>query len=143
MVNRGEVVIDTDQRADPQRHGLERLLPARPRAEPLSTAFHASFKKRFSKTADGKFAGVTSDSDGRINAATRSRRSRSPNARARSNPGKYILLRYIDPQWRGFYDIFKVINDDLLIGRVYLGDYPRTAFASSPSRCRARTGWTI
>ena len=39
-------------------------------------------------------------------------------------PGKYILLKYLDPQWPGFYDIFKLINDDLLIGRVYLGEYP-------------------
>ena len=38
--------------------------------------------------------------------------------------GRYILLRYLDPPWQGFYDIFKMINDDLLIGRVYLGDYP-------------------
>ena len=39
-------------------------------------------------------------------------------------PGKYILLRYLEPQWAGFYDILKVINDDLIIGRVYLGEYP-------------------
>ena len=42
-------------------------------------------------------------------------------------PGKYILLRYLDPQWAGFYDIFKIINDDLMIGRVYLGEYPNGA----------------
>ena len=28
-------------------------------------------------------------------------------------------MRYLDPQWAGFYDILKVINDDLIIGRVY------------------------
>jgi hypothetical protein len=39
-------------------------------------------------------------------------------------PGKYILLRYLDPPWQGFYDIFKMVNDDLLIGRVYLGEFP-------------------
>src|SRR5262249_6366078 len=33
-------------------------------------------------------------------------------------------LRYLDPPWQGFYDVFKIINDDLLIGRVYLGEYP-------------------
>ena len=39
-------------------------------------------------------------------------------------PGNYILLHYLDPPWQGFYDIFKIINEDLLIGRVYLGKYP-------------------
>ena len=42
-------------------------------------------------------------------------------------PGKYILLRYLDPPWQGFYDVFKIINEDLLIGRVYLGEYPNGA----------------
>ena len=41
--------------------------------------------------------------------------------------GGYILLKYLDPPWQGFYDIFKVINQDLLIGRVYLGEYPNGA----------------
>ena len=27
-------------------------------------------------------------------------------------------------EWAGFYDIFKMINENLLIGRVYLGSYP-------------------
>ena len=39
-------------------------------------------------------------------------------------PGKYILLRYTDPPWQGFYDIFKVVNENLMVGRVYLGAYP-------------------
>ncbi len=42
-------------------------------------------------------------------------------------PGKYILLKYLDPPWQGFYDVFKIINNDLLIGRVYLGEYPHGA----------------
>src|SRR5260370_16328032 len=42
-------------------------------------------------------------------------------------PGRYILLRYLDPPWQGFYDIFKIVNEDLLIGRVYLGEFPNGA----------------
>ncbi len=40
---------------------------------------------------------------------------------------RYILLRYLDPPWQGFYDVFKIINDDLMIGRGYLGEYPNGA----------------
>ena len=67
MVNGGAVTIDTARgviRNDtvwkgffPRGHVLNRI----------STDFHASFKKRFSKRA-GKLIGVTSDSDGLINA---------------------------------------------------------------------------
>ncbi|MGH9767890.1 MAG: GMC family oxidoreductase N-terminal domain-containing protein [Blastocatellia bacterium] len=125
MVNGGEVEIDTDRgliRNDtvwkgvfPQGHVMNRL----------STAFHVSFKKRFSKRDDGKFVGVTSDSDNLINANNTLEEITLTKRTGSLDPGKYILLRYTDPQWRGFYDIFKVINDDLLIGRVHLGEYPR------------------
>ena len=57
MVNSGEVEIDTD-------HGLIRndtvwkgVFPRGHVLNRLSTAFHASFKKRFSKSADGKLRG--------------------------------------------------------------------------------------
>src|SRR5262249_6358028 len=125
MVNSGAVDLDT-------AHGLIRndtawkgVFPRGHALNRLSTAFHASFKKRFSKSADGKFVGVTSDSDGRINANNTIEEITMAKRTGSLDPGKYILLRYTDPQWRGFYDIFKVINDDLLIGRVYLGEYPR------------------
>jgi cholesterol oxidase len=125
MVNSGTVTIDTAQgviRNDtvwkgffPRGHVLNRL----------STDFHASFKKRFSKRPDGKLIGVTSDSDELINANNTLEEIKLAKRTGTLEPGKYILLRYTDPQWAGFYDIFKVINDDLLIGRVYLGEYPR------------------
>src|SRR5262249_10061261 len=125
MVNSGAVDWDPD-------HGLTRKDGAWKGVSPrghalnrLSTAFHASFKKRFGKSADGKFVGVTSDSDGRINANNTIEEITIDKRTGSLDPGKYVLLRYTDPQWRGFYDIFKVINDDLLIGRVYLVEYPR------------------
>ncbi|MEI9973760.1 MAG: hypothetical protein WDO73_17930 [Ignavibacteriota bacterium] len=33
-------------------------------------------------------------------------------------------MNYLDAPWQGFYDVFKIINEDLMIGRVYLGTYP-------------------
>ena len=119
----------TSRHADhPQRRVLEGLLPegAHPeRACPRPSS--PGFKKQFYEK-DGKYTGITSDTDGRITARNTPRRG---DDRARQSgtlePGKYILLRYLDPPWQGFYDIFKIINDDLMIGRVYLGEYPNGA----------------
>lgn len=124
MVNGGKVEIDA-------AHGMIRndtvwkgFFPRGHVMDRLSTAFFASFRKRFSKTADGKFIGVTSDSDGRINANNKLEEITLTKRTGTLDPGKYIKLTYTDPQWAGFYDIFKVVSDDLLIGRVYLGRYP-------------------
>jgi hypothetical protein len=68
--------------------------------------------------------GVTSDTDGRITAHNSLEEVNIGRQTGTLEPGKYILLRYLEPQWAGFYDILKVINDDLVIGRVYLGEYP-------------------
>ncbi len=125
MVNSGKIVADTDQGLIRNDIAWKGVFPRGHVLNHLSTAFHASFKKRFTKREDGKFVGVTSDSDERINANNTLEEINITTRTGTLDPGKYILLRYTDPQWRGFYDIFKVINDDLLIGRVYLGDYPR------------------
>ncbi len=124
MVNRDEVVIDTAKGLIRNDTVWKGFFPRSHTLNQLSTAFFASFKKRFGKTADGKFTGLTSDSDGRVNARNTLEEITITKRKGSLEPGKYILLRYIDDPWRGFYDIFKVINDDLLIGRVYLGDFP-------------------
>ena len=68
LVNRGEVVIDTTNGLIRNDTVWKGFFPSGHTLNQLSTAFFASFKKRFSKTADGKFTGLTSDSDGRIKA---------------------------------------------------------------------------
>ena len=90
----------------------------------MSSAIFTGFRKEFHKQAD-KYVGITSDTDGRIRARNSLEEIEvSHGAGGTLEPGKYILLRYLDPPWQGFYDVFKIINDDLLIGRVYLGEYP-------------------
>ena len=90
----------------------------------MSAAIFTGFRKEFHKQ-DGKYVGITSDTDGRISA----RNSLevvdiAHDTKGTLEPGHYILLRYLDPPWQGFYDVFKIVNQDLLIGRVYLGEYP-------------------
>ncbi len=93
----------------------------------MSSAIFTGFRKQFS-VKNGQYSGITSDTDDRIHA----RNSLEEVVIGHDDPGtlepgRYILLRYLDPPWQGFYDIFKVINEDLLIGRVYLGKYPNGA----------------
>lgn len=97
----------------PQGHILNRM----------SSALFTGFKKEFHK--DGaKYTGITSDTNDRIHARNSLEEINLEKPSGTLEAGKYILLRYLDLPWTGYYDIFKVINDDLLIGRVYLGDYP-------------------
>jgi cholesterol oxidase len=124
MINSGEVEIDTDRGLIRNDTVWKGVFPRGHVMNRLSTAFHASFKKRFSKGLDGKIVGVTSDSDNVINANNKLEEITITKRAGSLDPGKYILLRYTDPQWRGFYDVFKVINDDLLIARVHMGEYP-------------------
>jgi cholesterol oxidase len=91
----------------------------------MSSAIFTGFKKEFS-LQDGKYIGVTSDTDGRIQARN-SLEAIEVGHNSPLEPGKYILLTYLDAPWQGFYDVLKVINDDLIIGRVYLGAYPNGA----------------
>jgi hypothetical protein len=124
MINSGEIEIDADRGLIRNDTVWKGVFPRGHVMNRLSTAFHASFKKSFSKGPDGKIVGVTSDSDGLINANNKLEEITITKRTGSLDPGKYILLRYTDPQWRGFYDVFKVINDDLLIARVHLGEYP-------------------
>jgi cholesterol oxidase len=90
----------------------------------MSSAIFTGFKKEF-HSANGQFTGITSDTDGRIRARNSLEEIEiSYNSKGTLEPGRYILLRYLDPPWQGFYDVFKIIHHDLMIGRVYLGDYP-------------------
>jgi cholesterol oxidase len=88
----------------------------------MSSALFTGFRKEFHEQG-GKYTGVTSDTDGRIQARN-SLEMIDADHGGTLEAGRYILLRYLDPPWQGFYDVFKVINQDLLIGRVYLGEYP-------------------
>ena len=99
------------------------FFPKRHILNAMSSAIFTGFKKTFTKK-DGKYVGITNDTDGRITAHNSLEEVTIDRQTGTLEPGKYILLRYLDPPWAGFYDIFKMINDDLLIGRVYLGAYP-------------------
>ena len=89
----------------------------------MSSAVFTGFRKEF-HFENGRYTGVTSDTDGRIRARNSLEEVTLEKPAGTLEAGRYILLRYLDFPWQGYYDVFKVINPNLLIGRVYLGEYP-------------------
>ncbi|MCP5109864.1 MAG: hypothetical protein GY953_03420, partial [bacterium] len=124
MVNSGERSVDPARKVIHNDAYWKGFFPAGHVLNTMSAALFTGFKKRFFKE-DGKLAGVTSDTDNNINARNSLKEIHLTKRKGDLDPGHYILLEYVDPPWEGYYDIFKVINENLLIGRVYLGNYPR------------------
>lgn len=92
----------------------------------FSSALKESFQKKFTRTASG-ITGVTSATDGLIFVNNTLEEITLDKPEGSLEEGKYILLRYTSAPWSVFYDIFKVVNENLLIGRVYLGEFPHGA----------------
>src|SRR5580700_4991477 len=92
----------------------------------MSADIFTGFKKEFHQQ-NGKYMGVTNDTDGRITAPNSLEEIEVGHGSGTLEAGHYILLHYLDPPWQDFYDVFKIINENLLIGRVYMGKYPNGA----------------
>jgi cholesterol oxidase len=90
----------------------------------MSSAIFTGFKKEFRKEGR-KYLGISSDTDGRITTRNSLEEVTVTRKTGSLEPGKYILLRHLDFPWTGYYDLLKVVNEDLVIGRVYLGEYPK------------------
>ena len=89
----------------------------------LSTAFYPGFKLA-ARRVNGGVAGTISDADNRTSVANTLEEVTLKERTGSLEPGKYILLRFTDPPWSMYYGVLKVVSDELLIGRVYLGTYP-------------------
>ena len=123
MLNSGERTVDPATKVIRNDEYWKGFFPAGHVLNTMSAALFTGFKKRFFKE-NGDFGGLTSDTDGNINARNSLEEIHLKKRKGDLDPGRYILLRYVDPPWEGFYDVFKVINENLLIGRVYFGVYP-------------------
>ncbi|MGH9354593.1 MAG: GMC family oxidoreductase, partial [Terriglobia bacterium] len=123
MVNSGEWSVDVGKGIIRNDTFWKGFFPHGHILNKISTTIFEGFKKKFTQTAQG-LAGVTSDSDGHINVANTVQAITLDKNMGTLEEGQYILLRYTKAPWSAFYDIFKVINHDLLIGRVYAGEYP-------------------
>ncbi|HEX8186043.1 MAG TPA: GMC family oxidoreductase, partial [Blastocatellia bacterium] len=124
MINRGDAPeIDSAKRTIRNDRYWKGFFPKGHVLNLMSSAIFTGFKKEFKKK-NNRYTGITSDTDGRITARNSLEEITLTERKGTLDPGKYILLRYLDFPWTGYYDVFKVINEDLLIGRVYLGQFP-------------------
>jgi cholesterol oxidase len=123
IVNRGGYAIDRDAGLVRNDRYWKGCFPKGHVLNGLSAALFTGFKKQFFEE-DGRIAGVTSDTDDRISARNTLEEITVEARTGDLDPGRYILLRYVDPPWQGYYDVFKAVNENLLIGRVYLGAFP-------------------
>lgn len=90
----------------------------------IARRVHSSFRKRFFRQGD-RVQGVTTDSDFFIEAHNTVDEVTLIEANGSLRPGKYLLLKYEDLQWRLFYDLIKAVEENLLIGKVFTGlPYP-------------------
>ena len=119
----GPPVIDTAHQTIRNDNAWKGFFPQGHVLNAMSSAIFTGFRKEF-HLQNGKYTGVTSDTDGRIRARNSVEEVTAGHDTGTLEPGNYILLRYLDAPWQGFYDVFKIINEDLMIGRVYLGEYP-------------------
>jgi hypothetical protein len=123
LVNSGQYALDWENRRIHNDRFWKGFFPPGHALNAFSSLLFAGFKKRFFKEGN-VLKGVTSDSDGRINARNVLEEITLAEKTGSLEQGKYILLRYPDPPWQLYYDVFKIINENLLIGRVYLGAFP-------------------
>jgi len=123
LVNNGGRSIDKVNRTIRNDEYWKGFFPRGHVLNAMSSAIFTGFRKRFFREGR-KMMGRTSDTDGRINARNELKEITLTKREGTLDAGRYILLSYLDPPWQGFYDIFKIVNDDLMIGRVYMGVYP-------------------
>jgi cholesterol oxidase len=123
MLNSGERTVDAATGVIRNDAFWKGFFPKGHVLNAMSAAIFTGFKKRFFRQ-NGAYAGLTSDTDDRIQARNTLEEIEIRERTGDLEPGRYILLRYTDPPWQGYYDVFKVIQENLLIGRVYFGVFP-------------------
>ncbi|OFW10856.1 MAG: hypothetical protein A3H96_20725 [Acidobacteria bacterium RIFCSPLOWO2_02_FULL_67_36] len=123
IVNSGRHAIDVARGIIENDTGWRGFFPKGHVLNAMSAALFTGFRKQF-RSEGGNYLGVTSDTDGRIHARDTLEEVTIEKGIGTLEPGRYLLLRYVDPPWRGFYDLLKIVDRDVVIGRVYLGAYP-------------------
>ena len=127
LVNSGERRYDIRNKIIRNDTAWKGYFPVGQVLNAIANNIHSSFRKRFFRE-NGTIKGVTSDSDFFIRANNTLEEVVVENRRGNLRPAKYLLLRYTDLQWRAFYDLLKIINGNLLIGKVFMGlPYPNGA----------------
>lgn len=124
LINLGGRTFDFERRAIRNDDFWKGFFPQGHVLNTLSAGLLTGFQKQFTAAGRGGATGVTSDPDGHIRARNALEEVTLTAPDGDLPAGRYILLRYLDPPWQGFYDVLKVVDRDVLIGRAYLGEFP-------------------
>ncbi len=89
----------------------------------LAARLYTGYTKRFFREGN-KIAGRTQSSDNMLQARNTLETIHLKESRGVHDPGDYILLKYPDPPWQNFYDLIRVVNDNLLTLQVCAGKFP-------------------
>ena len=124
LINSGQTDYDLPKKIIFNDTGWKGYFPVGQVLNVIASNIHSSFRKRFFKEG-GAMKGITSDSDFFIRANNTVEEVSLAAAKGKLRAGKYLLLKYTDLQWRAFYDLLKVIDEGLVIGKVFMGlPYP-------------------
>ncbi len=123
MVNLDHKTIEADTGRIRNETAWRAFFPRGHLLNAFSTAFYTGLKQTV-RQVDDITTGITSDMADRIAAACTLEEIIIEERTSSLEPGRYILLRYTDPPWSLYYSVLKVVSDQLLISRVYLGTYP-------------------
>jgi len=117
------LVIDLKARSIRDDQHWRGFLPAGHVLNQMSLELFAGFKKQFARSA-GRYIGIASNAGGRVLTRSTLEEITVDRRTGDLDSGRYFLGRYVDPPWEGFYEVFKALNNDLVIARVYVGEYP-------------------
>jgi hypothetical protein len=123
LINSNEKRYDLAGKVIFNDSGWKGFFPVGQPLNAISIQINKTFRKRFFQEGDA-IKGITNDSDFFIDAHNTIEEVTLDEAKGHLDAGKYIVLKYTDFQWKAFYDVFKVINDNLLIGKVCIGIFP-------------------
>lgn len=124
LVNKGEHRIDVAQKRIFNDACWKGFLPKGLPLGDLAARLFTGYYKRFWKEGD-RYLGETRYLDGRV-ALGHTLKEITVDKRTNDlDPGRYILLNYTDPPFDVlYYDIVKVINDEITLYRGYTGRFP-------------------
>jgi hypothetical protein len=120
LLNSGRRQYDLQNKIIFNDSGWKGYFPVGQVLNPVASNIHSSFRKRFFKE-NGAVKGITSDSDFFIQAHNTVEEVVLSGPRGKLRAGKYLLLKYTDLQWRAFYDLLKIIDEKLIVAKVFMG----------------------
>jgi cholesterol oxidase len=123
LANTGAYEIDFEGRRIRNDTCWKGYLPRGLPLNDLSARLNSGYFKRIWKEGE-QWVGITGYLEGRLPTLHTLEEITIEKRTNDLDPGRYILLRYTGPLETVFYDVMKMISDDVVLYRGYTGEYP-------------------